>query len=98
MTCIVGLVEDSVSYLAGDSLCVSVPSQYVSKVSQNVKKETKVFSKNGMLFGANGSVRMTQLLRYELVIPEYVPGRDKVEYLSTDFVKAMKQCCEEDFG
>ena len=38
MTCIVGIVEDSVSYLAGDSLCVSVPSQYQSKVSQVVKR------------------------------------------------------------
>lgn len=96
MTSVVGLVEGGISYLAADSLVVSVPSQYHSRVNQTVRKEPKVFKKNGMLIGASGDVRMMQILRYIFEIPAYTPGRDKVEYLVADFIKALQTCLKQE--
>jgi hypothetical protein len=91
MTCIVALVEKGVPYFAGDALVVNVPNDYHDGgVSQTVRREPKVFKKNGMLFGYNGSVRMGQLLQYELDIPEYVSGTSKMKYLVSDFINALQ--------
>lgn len=92
MTCIVALVDKGVTYFAGDALVVNVPSQYHSGVSQTVRKEPKIWKREGMLFGANGKVRMLQLLRYHLVIPPYQSGRNKIEYLVQDFIKTLQDC------
>lgn len=92
MTCIVALVENGIAYFAGDSLVVNVPSQFYSGVSQTVRREPKIWARDGMLFGANGSVRMLQLLRYIFEIPEYNPDQDKVRYLVTQFIPALQDC------
>ncbi len=92
MTCIVALVENGIAYFAGDSFVGSVPSQYHSGVSQTVRREPKVWAKDGMLFGANGAVRMLQLLRYEHVTPKYTTGQDKVRYLVSEFVPSLQAC------
>lgn len=95
MTCIVALVNDGVVYIAGDSLVVSVPSQYRSEVGQVVKQETKIFKKDGMLFGASGKVRMTQILRYNFSIPPY-QHQDKVQYLVQEFIPTLQMRFKED--
>lgn len=101
MTCIVALVdEQGLVHFGGDSLAVNVPNQYNSIVSQTVRKEPKIWTRDGMVFGANGSVRMLQLLRYVLEIPPYHHigedkdhmGEDKVKYLVTKFIPALKDC------
>lgn len=95
MTCIVALVDQGVTYFAGDSLVVTVPSQYHSRVSQGVRHEPKIWAKDGMLYGGNGSVRMLQLLRYMHTPPAYVAGQDKVQYLVSTFIPSLQECCSE---
>jgi hypothetical protein len=51
VTCIVAIAENGMPYFAGDSLVVNLPSASYSRAEQNVKREPKVFKKNGMLFG-----------------------------------------------
>lgn len=95
MTCIVALVQDGIAYFAGDAFVGNVPSQYHSNVSQTTRKEPKIWARDGMLFGAHGAVRMLQLLRYVLDIPEYSSGKDKVQYLVQQFVPALQACFEK---
>ena len=92
MTCIVAVVENGVPYFAGDSLVVNLPGAYYAKANQTVRREPKIFQKNGMFFGYNGSVRMGQLLRYIFEPPAYTPGQDKVRYLVTRFIKDLQAC------
>lgn len=92
MTCIVAIVENGIPHFAGDALVVTVPSQYHSKVQQTVRREPKVFKKDGLYFGYNGSVRMGQLLQYVFVIPAYASGQDKVRYLVSHFIPALQGC------
>jgi hypothetical protein len=95
MTCIVALVQDGTAYFAGDAFVGNVPSQYHSNVSQIIRKEPKVWARDGMLFGANGSVRMLQLLRYVLEIPKYPEGKDKIQYLVQQFIPALQKCFDK---
>ena len=97
MTCIVALIHEGVPHFAGDSLVVNTPSQYNSNVSQTVRKEPKVWAREGILFGANGSTRMLQLLRYVMEIPILShPDQDSIEYLVTRFVPALQSVLLED--
>jgi len=95
MTCIVALVENNIAYFAGDSLVVNIPKPYHPHVNQTVRKEPKIWTRNGMVFGANGAVRMLQLLRYVMEIPEYTPGQDKIRYLVTKFIPALQECFDK---
>lgn len=100
MTSIVALIQDGITYFAADSLVVSVPSDYHDGgVSQTVRNEPKVFKKQDMLFGYSGSVRMGQLLQYQLEIPEYASGTNKLKYLVSKFIPALQACLSDgDFG
>lgn len=95
MTCIVALVHDGKPYFAGDSLVVNIPKEYNSYASQTVRKEPKIWTKDGMFFGANGSVRMLQLLRYVMEIPTHPSDQSKIEYLVTSFVPKLQDTLEE---
>lgn len=92
MTCIVALAENGITYFAGDSLVVNPPNAFHSGVSQTVRHEPKIWAREGMLFGANGAVRMLQLLRYHFEIPAYTPQQSKVAYLVRDFIPALQEC------
>ena len=92
MTCIVAVVENGVPYFAGDSLVVNLPGAYYAKANQTVRREPKIFQKNGMFFGYNGSVRMGQLLHYVFEPPAYPSGQEKVRYLVSAFIKALREC------
>lgn len=63
MTCIIGLVENGKVYMSCDSLSSD-------GYDRNVVARTKVFSKDSFLIGCTGSIRMSQLLQYNLTIPE----------------------------
>ena len=90
MTCIVALIENGIPYFAGDALAVNIPNSYHSRANQTVRRQPKIFHKNGMFFGYNGSVRMGQLLEYTLEPPAYVPGQDKIKYLVAHFIPALQ--------
>lgn len=83
MTCIVGLVEDGVIYMGGDSAAVG-------GLSIETRADPKVFVNGPMIFGFTSSFRMGQLLQYALQIPEQLPSKTDMAYLVTDFMDAIR--------
>lgn len=85
MTCIVGIVEDGVVYMGGDSATTSGWDKSTTIMP-------KVFSKGGMLIGGTGTIRLLQLLQYALVIPERPEGMSLEHYFVTLFVDSVRDC------
>ena len=89
MTCIVGLVDDGVVYIGGDSASVG-------GYDRSVETQPKVFRRGDLLIGSSGCWRTMQLVHYKLQIPEH--RRDKQsdrEWLCVDFVDALRSCLKE---
>jgi ATP-dependent protease HslVU (ClpYQ) peptidase subunit len=91
MTCIVGLIENGVTYIGGDSL----GSNGVSKVSRKDKKVFKLKDTNNAILGYTSSFRMGQLLMYATGL---IDKRDEPdinhEYLVTKFVPNITKVFE----
>ncbi len=83
MTCIVGLVEDGITYIAGDS---AGSNSYVMRP----RADRKVFRKGSFLFGCAGSFRMAQLLKYNLDIPVRNGATPPDRYIHTAFLDAIR--------
>lgn len=90
MTCIVGYIDkqNKIMYMGGDSAGVD-------DLNLVLRKDTKVFIKEQMIFGYTSSFRMGQLLRFRLKIPQYCTNIDIYEYMCTDFIDAVRQCLKE---
>lgn len=88
MTCIVGLVQDGVVYIGGDSAGVAEP------YTLTIRADEKVFTRDSMIFGFSSSFRMGQLLRYRLGVPED-HAFDPEEYMATVFVDAVRECLKQ---
>jgi len=87
MTCIVGFVDryKNEIWMGGDSAGVA-------GLNVVLRKDTKVFKKQNMLFGYTSSFRMGQLLRFKLDIPKIEKNKDVYEYMCTDFIDSVKTC------
>lgn len=83
MTCIIGLEQNGVAYLGGDS-----------RVSQGWKKETlagkKVFPVNDCLFGCCGDVRMVNIIQYDLALPKQQINTSDERYIISDVVDMLR--------
>jgi hypothetical protein len=87
MTCIVGVIEKEKVWLGGDSAISN--SQVVT-----ILKSTKVFKKGPFIIGCEGSFRMLQLLKYDLVIPK-LTNKDIEKYLCTEFAENIKNLVKD---
>lgn len=85
MTCIVGLVDEGVVYIGGDSAGVG-------GFSMQIRKDEKVFRNGAFIMGFTTSFRMGQLLRYRFNPPKHHPSDDLVKFMSTDFIDAVRDC------
>lgn len=86
MTCVVGLRTEDDVYIAVDSIAVE-------NWNKIIRKDKKMFFKNGFLFGFAESFRAGQLLQFVLEMPEYKENeKDVFEYLCVDFVLALRTC------
>lgn len=84
MTCIVGLVANKHIYLGGDSLAST------GSLSQTMV-ESKVFRVGeNCIMGYSGTVRMCNLLRHKLELPEHPIDMSTEKYLTTLFVDALR--------
>jgi ATP-dependent protease HslVU (ClpYQ) peptidase subunit len=83
MTCIVGLIDNGEVFVGGDSAAVT-------ELDVSVRLDKKVFIKDSMIFGFTSSFRMGQLLQYSLIVPKQKKGQDDMEYLTCDFVDAVR--------
>ena len=85
MTCIVGIEQDGFVHIGGDSAGLS-------GWSLTVRADEKVFINEPFVMGFTSSFRMGQLLRYKLTVSGKPAEMDDVEYMSTWFVDAARQC------
>ena len=85
MTCIVGVVEGDKVFIGGDSAGVS-------GWDMTVRADQKVFRNGPMVFGFTSSLRMGQILRYALSIPEHDPCVSLDKYMVTTFIDAVREC------
>jgi ATP-dependent protease HslVU (ClpYQ) peptidase subunit len=88
MTCIVGVIENGVIYVGGDSAGVAGSAI-------RIREDSKIFTKNGMIFGFTSSFRMGQIIRYSFVIPHQKESKDDYEYLCTDFISSLSSSLKE---
>lgn len=87
MTCITAIaVGDGTVVMGGDSATVD---DRVLSIGTIV--EPKVWTLGPLLFGACGSFRVSQLLRWHLTVPVPDPGCDPLEYLTGPVVNAMRE-------
>jgi ATP-dependent protease HslVU (ClpYQ) peptidase subunit len=86
LTCIVGLVQDGVVYIGGDSAGVA-------GMDIKVRLDPKVFIVDKrFIIGYTDSFRMGQLLRFSLKPPRQKPRVDDYEYMCTGFINAVRRC------
>ena len=88
MTCIVGLIENGVVYVGGDSAACD-------DSSLQIIKESKVFKRRDFIFGISGNPRMYDILKYNFEIPDRIESFDVLDYMYIDFIPELKKCLSE---
>ena len=84
MTCIIGIIEDGIVYMGGDSAACDDSSLIIIRGS-------KVFQKDNFLFGVSGNPRMSDVLRYNFEIPPKEKKQDILEYMHQEFIPELKE-------
>lgn len=86
MTCIVGIRQQGHVWIGGDSAGVA-------GLDIRIRRDPKVFLRDGVAFGFSSSFRMGQLLMARLQIPEIPPRQeDLLHWMVGDFVDAVRDC------
>lgn len=85
MTCIVGIVDNGMVYIGGDS---AGSDGY----NVTIRKDDKVFVKEDMAFGFTDSFRMGQILKYDFDIPFTKASQDPMEYMVKTFIPGLRTC------
>lgn len=88
MTCIVGIVQDGIVYLGGDSAS-STPEGEIF-----LPRRSKVFLIGHIAVGVAGSGRINQLLRRKIALPEQYAQPE--QYMIVEFVDTLKALLKED--
>jgi hypothetical protein len=88
MTCIVGLVQNDIVYMGGDSAGVG-------GWNLTIRKDRKVFRNGDFLIGGTSSFRMLQLLHHAFTPPVYDPAIDIEKFMATTFIDAIRQCFKD---
>jgi ATP-dependent protease HslVU (ClpYQ) peptidase subunit len=88
LTVIAGLVHRRQIWMGSDSAGCSGNDL-------SVRKDPKIFVKDGFIFGFTSSFRMGQLLHYKLEIPKQMANQTVEHYMATTFVDAVRQCLKD---
>lgn len=92
MTAVAGIVKDGQVYIGADSAGTD------AHWGQQVRADSKVFTRGEYLIGFTSSFRMGQLLRYRVDLPEpYEWEHDMHAFMATRFVDAVRQAFK-DYG
>jgi hypothetical protein len=90
MTCIAAVVgKDGTVWMGGDSAGIDSDS-----LDLGIGKETKVWAASGLLFGACGSFRVSQVLRWHMTVPDANPVHDPLQYITGPLVDAMRNALQ----
>lgn len=84
MTCIAGIVDKGRVFIGGDGAA----SDGTLTVA---RRDEKVFRNGQFLFGACGSFRIINLLRYELKPPRWTAGADPYRFMVVDFIGEVRR-------
>lgn len=84
MTCIAGIAHEGRVYIGGDSATLS---GWLLQRTQS----PKVFRNGEFLIGVTGTMRLTQILRYHLVVPPQAED-DQEAYMVKVFAEAVRTC------
>lgn len=87
MTVIVGLVDKGEIWMSGDG--AGVAGLHIS-----ARSDEKVFHNGPFLIGITSSFRMGNILRYRLAAPKQLVDQTDHQYLSTDFIDALRKTFE----
>lgn len=90
MTCIAAVVNEGDVWMGADSAGIDAWS-----LSLQTGTETKVWLNGPFIFGACGSFRVAQLVRYHMVLPEHEAEQDTLAYITGPFVDALRWCLSE---
>lgn len=88
MTCIVAFAHKGKVWMGGDSAGVA-------GYSLQQRSDEKVFRNGPYLMGFTSSFRMGQLLRYRFQPPRRHPDDDLTQFMSTEFVDAVRECLKK---
>jgi len=84
MTCIVGLVDRNVVWLAGDSAATS------GSGAQTIIGDKKVFKVGSFIFGVCGSPKVMDAIKYRLELPQRPKDVDDRGFIGSTFADAFK--------
>lgn len=90
MTCVIGLVRGGNVWMGADSL-------YLNGWHRIRTPRPKIFRKGGLLIGSENSQRVSDIVEYNLVLPED-SGKSPGEYLGSAFIPALRACLAEHGG
>ena len=88
MTCVVGIEHKGEAWMGADSASASSWDIYPTRLK-------KVFKRGDFLIGYTTSFRMGQLLQYKLDVPKQSENEDDLEYMSTVFIDAVRECLRD---
>jgi ATP-dependent protease HslVU (ClpYQ) peptidase subunit len=91
MTVVVAVLSDENDVIIGSD------SAGISETDLEIRKDPKLFVKNGCIFGFCGSYRVCQLVRYHFSFPTF-HAHDKVdplEYMVTKFIVPLRTLLKE---
>lgn len=87
VTCIAAVVgSDGAIYMGGDSAGVSDDSV----LSLGIGTEPKVWKSGGLMFGACGSFRVSQVIRWQVHVPTYDPDTEILAYLTGPLIDSLR--------
>jgi hypothetical protein len=90
VTCIAAVVApNGTVVMGGDSAAVD------DHLRIDVGRETKVWQNGHLLFGACGSFRVAQVLRWHLTPPAFGPECEPIEYLTGPLAERMRDALAE---
>jgi len=87
MTCVIGLIRNGHIYMGSDSL--SLDGWHRVRTPHK-----KIFRKGDMLIGTAGNQRISDIIEYNLVLPDEAAG----DYLGAVFIPALRACIDEHGG
>lgn len=88
MTCIAAVADGRTVWIGGDSAGTDI---YDSALLLGVHREPKVWQQGPLVFGACGSFRVAQVLRWHLELPHLADDTDPLAYLSGPLAAAMRE-------
>lgn len=85
MTAVVGFTD-------GEKVWMGADSEAIAGLTRVTRRNPKVFVNGKFLIGVAGSARAIDLMQYAFTPPMPKEGQDLMQYMTVDFVNAVRNC------